>query len=580
MRQFDIKKSEKFFSLGVALAAFAAFFFSASPCASAAALSISPAANQEAVGQTFSESVVVNAGSQAINAVSGTISFPPSTLQVVSVSENASIVNFWATQPSYSNVSGTINFEGVVLNPGFSGSAGNVITVTFIAKAEGQSPIKFTDGSVLANDGLGTNVLSAMANASVSVVSSASQAGQASVPSVNPLTPAAPQITSTTNPDPDDWYGNPNPSFSWNVPSDVVAAKVLYDTNPTSVPSVLYTNPISSKTLSAVADGTYYFHVELKNASGWGGISHFRFRIDTVPPSPFAISFPSATSSPTVSAAFAAVDALSGIDHYSVQVDNENPTNVSPAASGLYPLPPEQAGNHTLIVTAFDKAGNSTVATATFSVTGIDAPVITSYTANISQNGIMAVRGSTYPNSIVSIFIRSGGALVDTEKATSDGSGSFTLAVAKSLDSGAYRFTAQVTEPNGSQSGETAPYDFVVGQNPFLEFGQLLINYASIIVVGVLVLAALIGLSWRVIVRLSRLKQEVRKEVGQAEGILHRSFDLLKEDISDHARLLVKAKTKRKLTAEEDLFLKKFGGDLKAAENVISKEIKNLDDLK
>jgi hypothetical protein len=77
MRLFDSKKWVICSKLGAVCAViffFVVGFFSVSSHAFAATLSISPSVGQEAVGQTFSESVLVDAGSQAINAVSGTIS--------------------------------------------------------------------------------------------------------------------------------------------------------------------------------------------------------------------------------------------------------------------------------------------------------------------------------------------------------------------------------------------------------------------------------------------------------------------------------------------------------------------------
>ena len=223
MLSLDLRGKARFSKSAFASVSLAIFFalglFSLSGKAEAATLYISPSANQYSVGQEFTENVMVDSGNQSINAVSGTISFYPSTAKVVSISEDSSIVNFWATQPSFSNVNGTIDFEGVVLNPGFSGSAGNVITITFLAKAPGQNPLSFTAGSILANDGQGTNILSGMTGAVISTVSAASQSGVSSVPSVNPLTPPAPKISSISNPDPNGWSASSSPDFSWPVSS-------------------------------------------------------------------------------------------------------------------------------------------------------------------------------------------------------------------------------------------------------------------------------------------------------------------------------------------------------------------------
>ncbi len=481
-----------FFALGI---------FSLSTAANAATLYISPSTGQYTVGQKFTENVMVDSGGQSINAVSGSISFYPSTAKVVSISENSSIVNFWATQPTFSNVDGTIDFEGVVLSPGFSGPAGDIITITFLSEAPGQNPLSFSVGSVLANDGNGTNILSGMNGATISIVSSAA-------PAASSLTPSAPGVSSETNPSPDGWGATSSPSFSWPVSSDIMAVRLLYDKNPLSAPTVLYSSPISTKTLSALSDGVYYFHVQLQNQYGWGAVTHYKFGIDTVPSDPFTISFPNgATSSTSVeTVAFKATDALSGIDHYSLQIDNQTPFTVSPSdIDPSYSLPSQTAGNHALIVTAFDMAGNSTVATANFTVAAA------------------AVAPAT---------------------------------------------TATSTSWN------------FFGQDTLLQIGEFIINYLSLALIAVVVLALLIGLFLRIIKRVSTLKKRVRKEVSQAEDILHRSFDLLKEDVNEHIRLLLKAETKRALTKEEEIFLKKFGSNLTEAERIIANEIRSLDDLK
>ena len=44
---------------------------------------------------------------------------------MTSLSESSSVINFWATQPSFSNTDGTVHFEGVILSPGFTGGRGS-----------------------------------------------------------------------------------------------------------------------------------------------------------------------------------------------------------------------------------------------------------------------------------------------------------------------------------------------------------------------------------------------------------------------------------------------------------------------
>ena len=62
------------------------------------------------------------------------------------------------------------------MNPGFTGD-GKLVSVTFRNKAGGQAGLNFSSGSILANDGLGTNILSDMGSATFSL-----EAGAISVP--------------------------------------------------------------------------------------------------------------------------------------------------------------------------------------------------------------------------------------------------------------------------------------------------------------------------------------------------------------------------------------------------------------
>lgn len=133
--------------------------------AQAASLFISPNSNNVSVGEAFSINVLISAPTQAINATEATIFFPSSKLRVISVSDSDSILNLWVKKPSFSNSLGTIDFSGVILDPGFIGSAGKVLTVNFRTLAPGSAPIILTNGAILANDGKGTNVLDELRDA-------------------------------------------------------------------------------------------------------------------------------------------------------------------------------------------------------------------------------------------------------------------------------------------------------------------------------------------------------------------------------------------------------------------------------
>lgn len=124
----------------------------------AAKLDVVPTFGSVTVGDNIKIRVVLSSPDQSANAISGTVSFSKDILTLNSISKSDSLVSLWPVEPSYSNGSGTANFEGVVLN-GYKGNSGTILTLFFKAKASGTAVIKFSDASVLANDGQGTQIL-------------------------------------------------------------------------------------------------------------------------------------------------------------------------------------------------------------------------------------------------------------------------------------------------------------------------------------------------------------------------------------------------------------------------------------
>lgn len=145
------------------------YFLFSTISANAASMYFSPSAGSYEVGKTFSVNVYVSSADQAMNAASSIISFPADKLEVISLSKTDSIFTLWAQEPSFSNSAGTINFEGIMFNPGFKGLIGKLLTINFRVKASGSVLLSFLSGSVLANDGQGTNILTSFDNTQVNL---------------------------------------------------------------------------------------------------------------------------------------------------------------------------------------------------------------------------------------------------------------------------------------------------------------------------------------------------------------------------------------------------------------------------
>ncbi len=125
----------------------------------AASLLISPSTGNYDVGDTVSVVMLVNTANNAVNAVSGKITFPQDKLEVQSISKKDSVIGLWIEGPTYSNDNGTITLSGITPSTSFNTSAGQIITVVFKITHEGNALLEIKEGLVLAGDGQGTNLL-------------------------------------------------------------------------------------------------------------------------------------------------------------------------------------------------------------------------------------------------------------------------------------------------------------------------------------------------------------------------------------------------------------------------------------
>ena len=461
--------------------------------AEAATLYFSPSSGSHAVGTTFSVSIYVSSADQAMNAASGVISFPQDKLEATSLSKTGSIFTLWVQEPSFSNSAGTINFEGIVLNPGFTGAAGKIITINFRAKAAGSALVNFSSGSVLANDGKGTNILTSLGNAQFSLGYVGPTVPEATTPSAVSGAPSAPQISSPTHPDPNKWYAKKDAKFTWSLPSDVTSVRLLVGKIPAAIPTVVYTPAINEKEVTNLDDGIWYFHVQLRNASGWGEISHFRFQIDTQPPEPFEIKFVDGkeTTHPQPTLAFETTDEMSRIDYYEVKIDQESPIKIRETE---YKMPVQTLGKHTVIIKAVDRAGNYTLAMTEINILPIEAPIITDYPHELLPASILSIKGTALPEVTIRVYIQKDEKEIKTGETKSDKEGRWTYIEVEPVEKGIYEVWAEAIDSSGAKNRSLEKVTILVSPPAFIRIGKLAIDYLmTIITLLVLILILVLG---------------------------------------------------------------------------------------
>lgn len=544
--------------------------FSVASATQGASLYFSSPSGSYTVGSALSVSVYVSSADQAMNAASGVISFPQDTLEVTSLSKSGSIFTLWVQEPSFSNSAGAVNFEGIVLNPGFTGADGKIITINFRVKAAGAALVNFSSGSVLANDGSGTNILTSLGNTQFNLGDTAPSAPvvpETITPSVVSGAPSAPKISSPTHPDPNKWYSKKDAKFTWSLQNGVTAVRLLYDKSPHSPPTVLYASPIAEKEISDIKDGISYFHVQLENKSGWGGISHFRFQIDTQPPEPMAIRFIDGdeTENPRPTAIFNTTDFLSGIGYYKIKIGDGDFFSVAPeiVESNPYTLHPQAPGKRTILIQAFDKAENHFAATKEFTITPLETPVFTEYPKELESGEVLTVKGeSQYSNFQIILWLQREG---DDPKSFTVGNGQdgkFTFTVDEKLQEGMYTLWAEVVDARGAKSLPSEKITIAVVK-PVLFRRSWTVSFLAMIVPLVALIAALLFVLWYGWQKFSRMRKRLLKEMREAESALHKAFDLLKENIREHIK--------------EEKMIKQLKRDLDNAEKRIREEIEDIE---
>ena len=267
----------------------------------AAALNISMARSTVSVGESFTATILVSSADQSMNAVSGVISFPKDALSVTAVSKLNSILTLWVQDPTYSNIDGTVNFSGVIPNPGWTGLREQIVTIQFRALKPGAATVEFSSSAVLANDGNGTNILTAATPGTVSVTEAQKPV---QLPETGERTPAdtipAVRITSSTHPDQNAIYRDTHVVLDWTNHPGTSAVRIGYNKYATTPGVVVYDPAISHKEID-LENGTWYFHVQERTAEGWGSLATFAIHVDTafVPPVPVVDAAP---PTPTVAA--------------------------------------------------------------------------------------------------------------------------------------------------------------------------------------------------------------------------------------------------------------------------------------
>ncbi len=541
----------------------------------AARLSLYPSSALVSPGQTVSVSVIIASSDKAVNAVSGLVNFPTNKLQVLSVSKANSALTLWVEEPSYSNVSGTISFQGVVPNPGFLGTRGTVLTIVFKTLAAGPADISFSQASVLANDGSGTDILADYQGSTINI--SGQPIGPTKAETQTSVSSDELRITSKTHPVINKWYSNNDVELSWNLPTDVTSTRYSFEKDFKATPSIIDAPAITRKTFENTDEGLWYFRLQIKKDGKWGGVSTFKVYIDLTPPeiSIFDLITEDGGKSPHI--LLKSIDDLSGPSHYRVKFGDRPYETYNAKDNGeQMTIAAKYSGKQTVIIEAYDLAGNKSIIAKELDIKTIEAPKILDVPSILDKGQDLVIRGTAIPDTEIRIYLRDINNREVFESTKSGSAGDFQMIWREPIADGKYVISAEAIDNFGSISPRSNEKDISVHPSILFRIGSWVVTVASFATFAIIVLIGLMygGLIlWK---RFTLFRRRLDHEMDTIDRSVHTAFNLLKDEIRHEVKNLQKIKSKRKLTAEEERIIDRFSADVDDAERFIEKQIRDV----
>lgn len=542
----------------------------------AASLSFSPLTKTVSTGNILSVKVVVNTEGRYINNTEGTVQFPADLLEVISVNKQSSIFTLWVEEPSYSNSQGKISFNGGLPTPGYSGGAGEVVSITFRAKKAGTASLVYVDSSVRENDGYGTDILTSKQTASFTI-ENAVETEVPVVPAQGLSLPLKPTILSSTHPDQNIWYSGTTASFSWNIPSGITSIQTLLGKNANSIPTVSYDSSVSQRTVNNLTDGVLYFHLRYMNSSGWGPTAHYKIQVDSTIPEPFT---PRVRASGNQSIVMLnALDLTSGIDSYILQIDDQTPFRVKPEmlVNSEYILPVQIQGEHILSVQAFDKAQNSRETHISYTSGHIVPPSIELSSTEATKGDVVHVYGkSQYPDTKVMVFVQQENKEPTAYITTTNADGTFSVETTALPARGLYKVWAQLVFSDRVKSEISEQLFLKVIDTPFARTTTT-ITYSLSMIIPILALIIIILLliytGWH---KFFGLKRRISRDVDDVVSDTHKAMKMFKDELAKQLQILEKAKVDKGLNRKEEKVFKELQNNIDSIDDFIEKKLKKI----
>lgn len=478
---------------------FALIFLTSINISEAATIYALPEYDTLNIGQEFFVDIKINTEEDFINAVQTTVTFP-AHIEITNSDKHNSVFNFWVEDPNISENKDKITFVGGTAK-GVSGKSLQVLRIKCKSVGTGAGIVEMTESVITANDGRGTNVLSSIENASITVGVNVKMPETSEiveevviVPQVIEREavlakdlPSLPELKVPLYPDPELWYSHQGETIVlWDVPDDITKVALSVDDNPNSEPETSEEGLYTGKNIGSLEEGTHYVHVQFKNNKGWGEVAHYKISIDTVSPSPFEIEISSfASTNPSPEITFRSEDSLSGYSHALVFIDTNERI---PVEGTSLVIPVQELGSHSLIVRVFDYAGNSVEDDINYEILPLQTPIINYFTKKISQDEKVFISGTSIPQASVILKIKREGEIISEEIMETNELGSWEGVLNTLLNKGVYTLTVTVKDEREAISLESEQIEIKITAQTILSLGLVDLGWFEIFIIIMLII--------------------------------------------------------------------------------------------
>jgi len=321
-----------------------------------------------------------------------------------------------------------------------------------------------------------------------------------------------PEIKSPTHPDSNKWYSNNNPRIEWMLPRSVDGVNVLTDRKPTTDPGDQSDGWFNHTSYKDIKNGNWYFHVKFLINDEWGPVAHFKFQVDAEKPSQLEINQLDSESYTKGRFSFYATDEISGIDYFAIKIDDGEQKIWRDYGDGVFETQSISLGNHKISVKAFDFAGNFIETSKDFILEKVLPPRIISSRRVFKVGQSFYIRGVTYRNANVDVWVELQGQSAEFYSVQSDSRGLFGLDIISGLPVGNYTIWAENLAQSGIHSRSSEKLSIIIEPNfIWILIAQILIVVA-LFIPFVAIIVLMMFVVWYLWHKLNNERKSLRKK--------------------------------------------------------------------